>query len=104
MRWTSGAAPSWTLLLRVAAYAVSASIAQFTGQEARAKVVLDADVVLTQVPRQAHTDTNPLDSNRLLRNNRCEGARIVVVSPDGKVQVLSDGFASACDPNVSVDA
>ncbi|MDH7501292.1 MAG: hypothetical protein QHJ82_01080 [Verrucomicrobiota bacterium] len=31
------------------------------------------------------------------------GARVVIVSPDGQTRVLSEGFHSACDPDVSLD-
>ncbi|MGC8990736.1 MAG: hypothetical protein ACP5MD_11475, partial [Verrucomicrobiia bacterium] len=31
------------------------------------------------------------------------GARVAVVSPDGQTRVLSEGFHSACDPDVSLD-
>jgi hypothetical protein len=60
-------------------------------------------MVVTQVP--ARTKTAPLgwDSNGLVRCDWFEGARLVVVSPDGNVRVLSEGFHAACDADVSFD-
>ena len=76
----------------------------FVVSEVQAKTALDATIVLAQVPRQAKADAKAWDTKGLMRTDWFEGSRIVVVSPEGQVRVLSEGFASACDPNVSFDA
>ena len=71
---------------------------------ARAGVTtLDAPLIITQVPRQTRAPTTAWDSRALVRGDWFDGARLVTVSPDGQVRVLSEGFQSACDPNVSFD-
>ena len=79
-----------------------AAVADFGHSEA--KVPLDDPIVVTQVPREVKPAAKAWDSKGLVRADWFEGARIVVVSPEGQVRVLSEGFASACDPNVSFDA
>jgi hypothetical protein len=74
------------------------------GTGAQARTVLDAPIVLTQVPEQAKVMASAWDTKGLVRADWFEGSRIVVVSSEGQVRVLSEGFASACDPNVSFDA
>lgn len=59
--------------------------------------------VLTQVPRQAKRPPAARDSSGQFRADWFEGARVVLVS-SGQTRVLSEGFRSACDPNVSFDA
>jgi hypothetical protein len=79
-------------------------MAELGGFKAGAKTMLDTPIVLTQVPRDVRADVKAWDAKGLIRADRFEGARIVVVVPEGQVRVLSEGFASACDPNVSFDA
>jgi hypothetical protein len=64
--------------------------AVFPGGRAEAKIA--TPVVLTQAPR-----------NDPFRGGGYDGARVVVVSPEGKVRVLSQGFHAACDPDLSFD-
>ncbi len=64
---------------------------------------LEWPMVLTQVPRQVKTSPASWDPRGLVRSDGFDGARVVVVSPEGQVRVLSRGFASAADPNVSFD-
>ncbi len=40
----------------------------------------------------------------MLRANYGEGGRVVRLDPDGKLQVLTEGFSSACELDVSFDA
>lgn len=61
-----------------------------------------ASLVLTQLPAGPSTDREPL-ANGTLRSGWGEGGRVVVLSPGGHVRVLSEGFASAADPDVSFD-
>ena len=44
------------------------------------------------------------DPQKTLRPDPCEGARLVVRDAAGKEKVLSAGFESACEPDVSFDA
>jgi hypothetical protein len=64
---------------------------------------LEWPLVLTQVPRQMKALPTTWDSKGLVRSDWLDGARLVVVSPGGQVRVLSEGFHSAADPNVSFD-
>ncbi len=82
--------------------ALLGGLAAFTfaalGAIAAPKTGLDQPLVLTQVP-VAQT----VPAAGLARADWFAGARIVVVAPDGQTRVLSEGFDSACDPNVSFD-
>ena len=73
------------------------------GADASAKARLDAPMVVTQVPVRVQALPSARDSKDLVRGDWFDGARLVVVSPDGLVRVLSEGFQSACDPSVSFD-
>jgi hypothetical protein len=64
---------------------------------------LDSPLVLTQVPREGRARPAAWDPTGLARGDGFSGARLVVVTPDGQVRALSEGFDSACDPNVSFD-
>jgi len=68
-----------------------------------AKSSLDVPMILTQVPVQTGTAPAGWDPKSVVRGDWFDGARLVVVSPDGNVRVLSAGFQSACDPDVSFD-
>ncbi len=63
---------------------------------------LDTPLVVTQIPRQTRTPT-ATQPGSLIRADWFDGARLVLVSPQGEFHVLSEGFQSACDPNVSFD-
>ena len=65
---------------------------------------LDLPLLLTQVPAEAKRAATNWNPHSLVRTDWFEGARVVVVSPDGQVKVLSEGFQSACDPSLSFDA
>ena len=64
---------------------------------------LPAPIVVTQVPRQSHPTPTTATTGSFIRADWLDGTRLVVVSPDGQVRLLSQGFLSACDPNVSFD-
>lgn len=70
---------------------------------ASAKTNLEAPIVVTQVPARIQTAPAARDATDLVRSDWFDGARLVVVSPAGQLRVLSEGFQSACDPNVSFD-
>jgi len=61
-------------------------------------VRLGAPVVFTQLPQD-----NSLAPRALLRGDYGRGGRLALLLPDGNVRVLSKGFESAADPEVSFD-
>ena len=73
------------------------------GGDCQAGTGLDMSIVLTQVPVRSHRAPPDWDSKGLIRADCFEGARLVVVSPEGQLRLLSEGFQSACDPNVAFD-
>jgi len=60
-------------------------------------------VVITQLPVDSPTERHGPLADGMLHADYGEGARLVLVVPDGTARVLSTGFHSACDPDVSVD-
>lgn len=70
-----------------------------------AGAVLDVPLVATQVPLENMQGRRGRgDPMGLMRPAWLAGARLVLVLPSGDVRVLSGGFESACDPQVSFDA
>lgn len=64
---------------------------------------VDVPLVVTQVPFRSGGDlSSPAKASQT--DGRFAGARLVLVAPDKSLRVLSGGFDSACDPNVSFDA
>lgn len=64
---------------------------------------LEVPMVVTQVPAGAEGRTADWQAQGRVRSDWFDGARVVVVSPQGQMRVLSEGFVAACDPNVSFD-
>lgn len=90
---------SWLRLLGGVALASLAA----GGTNAATKTGLEALMVVTQVPSGSQASQTQEAASGLARADWFAGARLVLVAPDGKVRVLSEGFAAACDPNVSFD-
>jgi Tol biopolymer transport system component len=65
---------------------------------------LERAMVLTQLPTGTNAERQSPVAGGMLRADYGEGARIVIVAPDQTTRVLSTGFASATDPDVSFDA
>lgn len=63
----------------------------------------DAPIVLTQIPFDADDADRAPRAGGMLRADYGEGGRVVIVEPDQSVRLLSTGFASAADPDVSFD-
>lgn len=59
--------------------------------------------VVTQLPRGMGVEQQAIASG-MLRADYGDGARLVMVLPDRSTKVLSRGFYSACDPEISFDA
>lgn len=78
--------------------AIVAGLQEGLGAPAR----LAAPLVVTQVPRGSRVISGS-DEGALRQADQMHHARLVLVSPEGQVQLLSEGFESACDPNVSFD-
>jgi len=66
-------------------------------------VRLDHPVVLTQLPVDSQAERRGPLAGGMLRADYGNGARLVLLLPDGAARVLTEGFHSACDPDVSVD-
>jgi len=66
-------------------------------------VRLEHPVVLTQLPVDSQAERQGPLADGMLRADYGEGARLVLVLPDGAARVLSAGLHSACDPDVSAD-
>ena len=101
-RWrgaqASGVIPARRFGVALLGLALAASCA---AEESRVK--LDRPLVLTQVPRRMKAPAATWDSKGLTRSDWFDGARLAVVLPEGQVRVVSEGFHSAGDPNVSFD-
>lgn len=89
--------------LRRLVVTAAAILFAFAGADALAKTGLDAPILVTQVPAKVDQPPRDWDPSSLVRSDAFDGARLVVVTPDGKTRLLSQGFHSACDPNVSFD-
>ena len=83
-----------------------ASALAFAGETAVGRDLGDAgprSFVLTQLPVGTPWEKQPSASGGMLRAGYGEGARVVEVLPDRSVRLLTQGFHSACDPDVSFD-
>jgi len=70
----------------------------------RSQARLDGPFVVAQLPAGSDLEKQPPVSGGMLRGAYGVGARLLLVAPDGSARVLSRGFHSACDPDVSFDA
>jgi Tol biopolymer transport system component len=61
-------------------------------------------IVLAQVPMDPDLERQPSRSGGMLRKPYGDGARIVRLDTNGRVTVLTEGFHSACEFDVSFDA
>jgi hypothetical protein len=89
--------PVTILVLAVFAIAIEASPASASGR------VLENPIVVTQVPRaRVASPGSPWEAG-ILRTGYGDGARIVLVRAGELVRVLTEGFHSAADPDISFD-
>ncbi|MGC8641300.1 MAG: hypothetical protein ACP5XB_15660 [Isosphaeraceae bacterium] len=65
--------------------------------------VLDVPVVFTQAPCQPPAVKAPCRTEGRQGHDPRQGARLILLEPDGHTRVLTSRFESACDPDVSVD-
>jgi Tol biopolymer transport system component len=73
------------------------------GLTTQSRTTLDFPIVLTQLPVGTEAEKRGPLAGGMLRADYGEGARIVVAYPNRTRRVLSEGFASAADPDVSFD-
>lgn len=64
---------------------------------------LESAFVVTQLPVGAEAERQAPAAGGMLRADFGDRARLVMVYPDLSTKLLSDGFYSACDPEVSFD-
>ena len=95
-----GRAPVIALLIILALEATA--LAQGTGATT-GKGPVAWPVVVTQLPVGSSVERQGARSDGMLRADYGDGARLVVVAPDGVVRVVSTGLQSACEADVSWD-
>ncbi|MCR4414320.1 MAG: hypothetical protein NUV77_18025 [Thermoguttaceae bacterium] len=67
------------------------------------RAVLGHHLLVTQIPAGSDAERAGPSSGGMLRADYGDGGRIALVAPDGSVRVLTQGFHSACEPDVSFD-
>ena len=67
------------------------------------RATLQQPFVVTQFRAGTELERHGSTSGGMLRLNMGDGARVLIVFPDGTTRVLSRGFHSASDPDVSFD-
>jgi hypothetical protein len=73
------------------------------GRAAQNRTTVDYPIVLTQLPVSTEIEERGSPAGGMLRAAYGEGARIVILYPDRTLRVLTRGFASAADLDVSFD-
>lgn len=101
---TATASPAaWVWLRLLAILAVAAWLSRSASVAAAGPTGLDRPLVMTQIPVDAARESSPRPEASLRRKDFGEGSRLVLVAPDGSLRLLTPGFHSACDPDVSFD-
>ncbi len=70
----------------------------------RSETRLRRPFVVTQLPAGSAVEKQAPGAHGVLRAAYGEGARLLLVTPDGSARRLSRGFHSACDADISFDA
>jgi len=82
--------------------------AQVPGQSinpsASSRPPLESAFIVTQLPVGTEAERQGPVAGGMLRADFGEGARIIMAYPDLSIKLLSNGFYSACDPEISFDA
>ncbi len=93
---------AWTGARKLCRPALAVLLCSITGREAASALSRpNSPIVLTQVPARGEIPAAP--AGGLLREDPGEGGRLVLVPPGGRPRILTAGFASAADPEVSFD-
>lgn len=88
----------------LAAACLAALVAHVVGATPGSSVPLNKPFLVTQLPVDRGAESRATPAGGMLRTSYGDGARIVLVNRDGTTRVLTAGFRSACDPEVSFDA
>ncbi len=96
---------------------LSTIVSQVSGESSKSpsfsRGQIENAIIVTQLPvthLMPHRPTGTLNKQQEslaywpLRVHFGDGARLIKVNPDFSIEVLSDGFHSACDPEISFDA
>ena len=62
-----------------------------------------SSIVVTQVPVGTSAEKQGPAAGGMLRADYGNGARLIIVNPDLSTETLTQGFQSACDPEISFD-
>jgi hypothetical protein len=85
-----------------------ALVTQATGESIKkpsaSRSHLEYPFIVTQLPAGTELKQKAPVAGRMLRTDYGEKSRLLIVLPDSSTQVLSHGFHSACDPEISFDA
>jgi hypothetical protein len=92
-------APALLVLLSLLA-ATSTAGEPVTGMK---RAAIGVPLVVTQLPVGTPAESRAPHAPGMLRADYGAGARLVRLAPDGSLSVLSRGFESACEPDVSYD-
>ncbi|MBN2269133.1 MAG: hypothetical protein JXN61_00875 [Sedimentisphaerales bacterium] len=70
---------------------------------ARSDCVLEHAMVVTQLPAGAASEKQGPPADGMLHADYGDGARLIIVKPDLSTKIVSQGFHSASDPEISFD-
>jgi len=65
---------------------------------------IESPIIFTQIPAGLDVEKAPGNADGMLRASYGDGARVVRLDPDGRLQTLTQDFNSACEPDISFDA
>ncbi len=91
-------------IARVPAWLTLVTMGLLAGVWSFAEGRIDAPIIFTQIQTGTHLEGRPPPAEGMLRADWGVGGRIVRLDPDGRLRVLTPGFASAADPATSFDA
>ena len=89
----------------VVPYMISAAASQQDSKlPSPSQFYIEQPFVVTQLPAGTSAEKQAATAGGMLRADFGDGGRLVMVYSDRSVKVLTEGFHSACDPDVSFDA
>jgi len=87
------------ILLGIVAAAHGGAVESFP----RSDYAFENAIVVTQLPVGTAAEKRGLAADGMLRVDYGDGARLIIVSSDLSIETVSQGFQSACDPDISFD-
>ncbi len=63
----------------------------------------ESAIVVTQLPVGTASEKRGPAAGGMLRADYGDGARLIIVNPDLSIEIVSQGFQSACEPDISFD-